>query len=34
MFYLIAIGTFLDAMIASFASYACARMSGFVEEKS
>jgi Na+/H+-dicarboxylate symporter len=33
MFYLIAVGTFLDAMIASFASYACAQMSGFVEKK-
>ncbi|MDR0456766.1 MAG: cation:dicarboxylase symporter family transporter [Treponema sp.] len=33
-FYLIAIGAFLDVMIASFASYAVARVSGFVEEKS
>jgi Na+/H+-dicarboxylate symporter len=33
MFYLIAVGAFLDVMIASFASYACARMSGFVEKK-
>ncbi|MCL1837084.1 MAG: cation:dicarboxylase symporter family transporter [Treponema sp.] len=32
-FFLIAVGTFLDIMIASFASYACAQMSGFVEEK-
>ncbi|MDR0878346.1 MAG: cation:dicarboxylase symporter family transporter [Treponema sp.] len=33
-FYLIAVGTFLDVMIASFASYAVARISGFQEEKS
>jgi Na+/H+-dicarboxylate symporter len=32
-FYLIAVGTFLDVMIASFASYAVARVSGFQEEK-
>ena len=32
-FYLIAIGTFLDVMIASLASYAIARDSGFIEEK-
>ena len=32
-FYLIAIGTFLDVMIASLASYAIARSSGFIEEK-
>ncbi|GHV91928.1 hypothetical protein AGMMS50268_24310 [Spirochaetia bacterium] len=33
-FYLIAVGTFLDVMIASFSSYALARISGFQEEKS
>jgi len=34
-FYLIAVGTFLDVMIASFASYAIARLNGYiVEEKS
>jgi aerobic C4-dicarboxylate transport protein len=34
-FYLIAAGTFLDVMIASFASYAIARLNGYiVEEKS
>ena len=33
-FYLIAVGTFLDVMIASLASYAVAKGSGFVEEKS
>jgi Na+/H+-dicarboxylate symporter len=34
-FYLIAVGTFLDVMIASFASYAIARFNGYiVEEKS
>jgi Na+/H+-dicarboxylate symporter len=33
-FYLIAIGTFLDVMITSFASCAIARLSGFMEEKS
>jgi len=33
MFYLIAVGAFIDVMIASFASYASARMSGFIEEK-
>jgi hypothetical protein len=32
-FYLVAIGTFLDVMISSFASYAVARMSGFTDEK-
>jgi hypothetical protein len=32
-FYLIAIGAFLDVMIAAFASYAAARLSGFVEER-
>jgi Na+/H+-dicarboxylate symporter len=32
-FYLIAVGTFLDVMIASFASYAIARTSGFQEDK-
>jgi len=33
-FYLIAIGAFLDVMIASFATYVTAWLSGFVEEKS
>ena len=33
-FYLIAIGAFLDVMIASFASYVTAWLCGFVEEKS
>ena len=33
-FYLVAAGTFLDVMICSFASYAVARLSGFLEEKS
>ena len=33
-FYLIAVGTFLDVMIASFVAYATACMSGFCEEKS
>jgi Na+/H+-dicarboxylate symporter len=33
-FYLVAVGAFLDVMIASFAAYAAARVSGFVEEKS
>ena len=33
-FYLIAIGAFLDVMIASFATYAAARLSGFAEDKS
>jgi len=33
-FYLIAIGAFLDVMIASFASYVTSWSSGFVEEKS
>jgi len=32
-FYLIAVGAFLDVMIASFAAYAVARISGFVEER-
>ncbi|AEF81460.1 putative transporter [Leadbettera azotonutricia ZAS-9] len=32
-FYLIAVGTFLDVMIASFASYAIGRTSGFQEDK-
>ncbi|MCL2762612.1 MAG: cation:dicarboxylase symporter family transporter [Treponema sp.] len=32
-FYLIAIGAFLDVMIASFATYATARMSGFISAK-
>jgi Na+/H+-dicarboxylate symporter len=32
-FYLIAVGTFLDVMIASFASFALAKMSGFQDEK-
>ncbi|MDR2575111.1 MAG: cation:dicarboxylase symporter family transporter [Treponema sp.] len=32
-FYLIAVGTFLDVMIASFASYAIARLNGYIEEK-
>jgi Na+/H+-dicarboxylate symporter len=32
-FYLIAIGTFLDVVIASFASFAVARISGFIGEK-
>jgi Na+/H+-dicarboxylate symporter len=33
-FYLVTIGTFLDVMIASFSSYAVARLSGFQEDKS
>ncbi|MCL2191752.1 MAG: dicarboxylate/amino acid:cation symporter, partial [Treponema sp.] len=33
-FYLIAVGTFLDVMIASVANYAIARHGGFAEEKS
>jgi Na+/H+-dicarboxylate symporter len=33
-FYLVAVGTFIDVMICSFASYAIARTSGFIEEKS
>jgi Na+/H+-dicarboxylate symporter len=33
-FYLVAVGTFIDVMIASFASFAVAQMSGFIEEKS
>jgi Na+/H+-dicarboxylate symporter len=32
-FYLIAIGTFLDTMIASFGAYVTARLSGYTEEK-
>jgi Na+/H+-dicarboxylate symporter len=32
-FYLISIGTFLDIMIATFASYAIARLDGFQEDK-
>jgi hypothetical protein len=32
-FYLIAIGTFLDVMINTFASYAIARASGFQEDR-
>ncbi|MCL2472881.1 MAG: cation:dicarboxylase symporter family transporter [Treponema sp.] len=32
-FYLIAVGTFLDVMIASFASYGISRLSGFQEDK-
>ncbi|MDR1239622.1 MAG: cation:dicarboxylase symporter family transporter [Treponema sp.] len=33
-FYLVALGTFIDVMISSFASYAIAKTSGFIEEKS
>lgn len=33
-FYLIAVGTFLDVMIASFAAFVLAKISGFREEKS
>ncbi|MDR2258204.1 MAG: cation:dicarboxylase symporter family transporter [Treponema sp.] len=33
-FYLAAVGTFIDVMISSFATYAIARTSGFMEEKS
>jgi hypothetical protein len=33
-FYLIAVGTFLDVVIASFASFAIARISGFIGERS
>jgi Na+/H+-dicarboxylate symporter len=33
-FYLIAIGTFLDVMLASFGSFALAKINGFQEEKS
>ncbi|MDR1898589.1 MAG: dicarboxylate/amino acid:cation symporter [Treponema sp.] len=33
-FYLIAVGTFIDVMLASFGSFALAKMSGFQEEKS
>jgi hypothetical protein len=32
-FYLIAVGTFLDVMISSVASYGIARISGFQEDK-
>ncbi|MCL2126688.1 MAG: cation:dicarboxylase symporter family transporter [Treponema sp.] len=32
-FYLIAVGTFLDVMIASYATYAVSRISGFIEDK-
>jgi Na+/H+-dicarboxylate symporter len=32
-FYLIAVGTFLDVMLASFASYGIAKISGFQEDK-
>jgi len=32
-FYLIAVGTFLDVMIASFSTYAIARLNGYIEEK-
>jgi Na+/H+-dicarboxylate symporter len=32
-FYLVAVGTFLDVMICSFAAYAVARTNGFIEEK-
>lgn len=33
-FYLIAVGTFLDAMIAAFSSFAIARISGYQDDKS
>jgi Na+/H+-dicarboxylate symporter len=33
-FYLVAVGTFIDVMISSFAAYGIARTSGFLEEKS
>jgi Na+/H+-dicarboxylate symporter len=33
-FYLVAVGTFIDVLICSFASYAIAKTSGFTEEKS
>jgi Na+/H+-dicarboxylate symporter len=33
-FYLVAVGTFIDVMICSFASYAIAKTNGFIEEKS
>jgi Na+/H+-dicarboxylate symporter len=33
-FYLIAVGTFLDVMIASFSTYAIARLNGYIEQKS
>ncbi|MDR1902753.1 MAG: dicarboxylate/amino acid:cation symporter [Treponema sp.] len=33
-FYLIAVGTFVDVMVASYASFAIARISGFQEDKS
>jgi Na+/H+-dicarboxylate symporter len=32
-FYLVAVGTFLDVMIATFGSYALARISGFQEDR-
>jgi len=32
-FYLVAVGTFLDVMIASFSTYAMARLNGYIEEK-
>jgi Na+/H+-dicarboxylate symporter len=32
-FYLVAVGTFLDVVIGSFAAYAVARMTGFIEER-
>jgi Na+/H+-dicarboxylate symporter len=32
-FYLIAVGTFLDVMIASFSTYAIARLNGYIEER-
>ncbi|MDR2922072.1 MAG: cation:dicarboxylase symporter family transporter [Treponema sp.] len=32
-FYLVAVGTFLDVMIASFSAYAIARLNGYIEEK-
>jgi Na+/H+-dicarboxylate symporter len=32
-FYLIAVGTFLDVVIASFATFAIAKMSGFIDEE-
>jgi len=34
MFYLVAVGTFLDVMIASFSTYAIARLNDYIEEKS
>ncbi|MDR0759269.1 MAG: cation:dicarboxylase symporter family transporter [Treponema sp.] len=33
-FYLIAVGTFLDVMLSSFAAFVLAKLSGFLEEKS